>query len=79
MKLKIIADGKNPAQTKIVDVESGEMLEDVLGVEISIHAMGIEAAIVMSAVDLEIEILEAREVDPSDTEGDGRDGGDSDN
>ena len=55
------------------------MLEDVLGVEISIHAMGIEAAIVMSAVDLEIENLEAREVDPSDTEGDGRDGGDSDN
>jgi len=79
MKLKIIADGQNPKATKIVDTDTGEMLEDVLGVEISIHAMGIEAAIIMSAVDLEIENLEAREVDPSDTEGDGRDGGDSDN
>ena len=79
MKLKIIADGQNPKATKIVDTDTGEMLEDVLGVEISIHAMGIEAAIIMSAVDLEIENLEAREVDPSDTQGDGRNGGDSDN
>ena len=79
MRLKIIADGKNPAATKIVNAETGEMLEDVLGIEISIHARGIEAAIIMSSVDLEIENLEAREVDPSDTEGDGRDGGDSDN
>ena len=79
MRLKIIADGKKPAATKIVNADTDEILEDVLGVEISIHAMGIEAGIVMSGLDLEVDNLEVTEVVDSDTEGDGRDGGDSDN
>ena len=79
MRLKIIADGKNPAATKIVNTETGEMLQDVVGVEISIDYSRVEAAIIMNGVDLEINNLEPMEVIDSDTEGDGRDGGDSDN
>lgn len=76
MRLKIIADGKNPAATKIVNVETNEMLEGVLGVEISIDHDNVEAALIMSGLDIEVDNLEVSEVD---TEGDGRDGGDSDN
>ena len=79
MRLTIIADGKNPAATKIVNTETGEMLQDVVGVEISIDYSRVEAAIIMNGVDLEINNLEPMEVIDSDTEGDGRDGGDSDN
>ena len=79
MRLKIIADGKNPASTNIVNTETGEMLQDVVGVEISIDYSRVEAAIIMNGVDLEINNLEPMEVIDSDTEGDGRDGGDSDN
>ena len=78
MKLKVIANGENPAATKVVDCETGEMLEDVLGVEISLDCMGVEAVLIMRGIDLEIDNLEVMEV-VSDTEGDGRDGGDSDN
>jgi len=52
------------------------MLEDVLGVEISIDGENVEAALIMSGLDLEIDNLEVQKVD---TEGDGRDGSDSDN
>ena len=76
MKLKIIADGKNPKATKIVNAETNEMLEGVLGVESSIHHDNVEAALIMSGLDIEIDNLEVTQVD---TEGDGRDGGDSDN
>jgi hypothetical protein len=76
MRLKIIADGKNPKATKIVNTETDEMLEDVLGVEISIDGENVEAALIMSGLDLEIDNLEVQKVD---TEGDGRDGSDSDN
>jgi len=55
------------------------MLQDVVGVEISIDYSRVEAAIIMNGVDLEINNLEPMEVIDSDTEGDGRDGGDSDN
>jgi len=79
MRLKIIADGKNPAATKIVNTETGEMLQDVVGVEISIDYSRVEAAIIMNGVDLEINNLEPMEVIDSDTEGDGRNGGDSNN
>lgn len=76
MRLKIIADGKNPHATKIVNTETDEILEDVLGVEISIDGENIEAALIMSGLDVEIDNLEVQKVD---TEGDGRDGSDSDN
>lgn len=78
MKLKVVANGENPAATKVVDCETGEMLEDVLGVEISLDAMGVEAVLIMRGIDVDIDNLEVMEV-VSDTEGDGRDGGDSDN
>ena len=76
MKLKIIADGKNPKATKIVNTETDEVLQDVLAVEISIDHENVEAALIMSGLDIEIDNLEVTQVD---TEGDGRDGGDSEN
>ena len=79
MRLKIVADGESPVATKVVDCETGEMLQDVIGIEISVDAMGIEAVLIMRDVDLEIDNLEVTEVTASDTERDGRDGVDSDN
>ena len=37
---------------KLLIAETGEMLEDVVGVEISIDSMGVEAAIIMSGVSI---------------------------
>ena len=51
----------------------------MVGVEVSLDALGVEVAIIMNDVELEIDNLEVTEVRDSDTEGDGRDGGDSDN
>ena len=79
MKLKIVADGQNPEATKIVNSDTGELIENVGGVEVSLDALGVEVAIIMNDVELEIDNLEVTEVRDSDTEGDGRDGGDSDN
>ena len=76
MKLKIIGDGKNPKATKIVNTETDEVLQDVLAVEIRIDHEIVEAALIMSGLDIEIDNLEVTQVD---TEGDGRDGGNSDN
>ena len=47
-----------------------------MAVEISIDHENVEAALIMSGLDIEIDNLEVTQVD---TEGDGRDGGDSDN
>ena len=79
MKLKIVADGQNPEATKIVNSDTGELIENVVGVEVSLDALGVEVAIIMNDVELEIDNLEVTEVRDSDTEGDGRDGCDSDN
>ncbi len=79
MKLKIVADGQNPEATKIVNSDTGELIENVVGVEVSLDALGVEVAIIMNDVELEIDNLEVTEVKDSDTEGDGRGGGDSDN
>ena len=79
MKLKIVADGQNPEATKIVNSDTGELIENVVGVEVSLDALGVEVAIIMNDVELEIDNLEVTEVRDSDTEGAGRDGGDSDN
>ena len=79
MKLKIVADGQNPEASIIVNSDTGELIENVVGVEVSLDALGVEVAIIMNDVELEIDNLEVTEVRDSDTEGDGRDGGDSDN
>ena len=79
MKLKIVADGQNPEATKIVNSDTGELIENVVGVEVSLDALGVEVAIIMNDVELEIDNLEVTEVRDSDTEGDGRDGGYIDN
>ena len=51
MKLKIVADGQNPEATKIVNSDTGELIENVVGVEVSLDALGVEVAIIMNDVE----------------------------
>ena len=46
MKLKIVSEGTG-ATTKVVNAETGEVVENILGLEISMDAFNLEAAILI--------------------------------
>lgn len=68
MKLKIVSDG-TPETTKVVSAETGEAIEDILSVELSMDAFNVEAAILLRSPNLNINNLETQEILQGDTAG----------
>ena len=67
MKLKIVSEGTG-ATTKVVNAETGEPVENILGLEISMDAFNLEAAILIRDPELsinDIEVQEVRQGDPT--------------
>ena len=65
MKLKIVSGGTG-ATTKVVDAETGEAVENILGLEISMDAFNLEAAILIRDPELSIDDIEVQEVRQGD-------------
>ena len=61
MKLKILSEGTG-ATTKVVNAETGEEVENVLGQEISMDAFNLEAAILIRDPNLSINDIEVQEI-----------------
>ena len=65
MKLKIVSEGTG-ATTKVVNAETGEVVENILGLEISMDAFNLEAAILIRDPELSIDDIEVQEVRQGD-------------
>jgi hypothetical protein len=61
MRLKIVCDG-NAHSTQIVNADTGEPVENVMGIEVSIDSFNVEAVILIKDVPVEINNLEAKEI-----------------
>tara|TARA_R100000656_G_scaffold96536_1_gene70078 strand:- start:13 stop:276 length:264 start_codon:yes stop_codon:yes gene_type:complete len=72
MKLKIKCNG-SPQSAVVVDAATDRVVENVLGVEISLNPFNVEAAIVIKDIELDLEGIEAEVIDDIDTSWD--DGG----
>ena len=68
MKLKIVSEGTG-ATTKVVNAETGEEVENVLGLEISMDAFNLEAAMLIRDPNLSINDIEVQEVRQGDSAG----------
>ncbi len=68
MKLKIVSGGTG-ATTKVVDAETGEEVENVLSLELSMDAFNVEAAILIRDPHLNIDNLETQEIRQGDSAG----------
>ena len=69
MKLKILSEGTG-ATTKIVNAETGELVENVMGLEISMDAFNLEAVIVIRDPYLSLENISTQEIKQGDSTGD---------
>jgi hypothetical protein len=78
MKLKIVSEGTG-ATTKVVNAETGEEIEDVLSIELSMDAFNVEAVVLIRDPHLSINNLEAQEVRQGDSAGYDGTAGDPDN
>ena len=65
MKLKIVSGGTG-ATTKVVNAETGEPVENILCLEISMDAFNLEAAILIRDPELSIDDIEVQEVRQGD-------------
>ena len=65
MKLKIVSEGTG-ATTKVVNAETGEVVENILVLEISMDAFNLEAAILIRDPELSIDDIEVQEVRQGD-------------
>ena len=68
MKLKILSEGTG-ATTKVVNADTGEEVENVLGLEISMDAFNLEAAILIRDPNLSINDIEGQEIRHGDPTG----------
>ena len=68
MKLKIVSEG-TPETTKLVSAETGEEIEDILSIEISMDAFNVEAAILVRSPHLNINNLPTQEILQGDSAG----------
>ena len=68
MKLKIVSEGTGPT-TKVVNAETDEEIEDIIGVELSMDAFNVEAMLVLRDPHLSIDNLEAQEIRQGDSAG----------
>ena len=78
MKLKILSEGTG-ATTKVVNADTGEEVENVLGLEISMDAFNLEAAILIRDPNLSINDIEVQEIRQGDPTGHDRTAGNPDN
>ena len=78
MKLKIVSEGTG-STTKIINADTGEEVEGIIGVEISMDSFNIEAAIIISDPVLAIDNLSTREIRQGDSEWDDGETGSPDN
>ena len=67
MKLKIISEGTG-STTRIVNAETGEEVEDIIALELSIDPFNVEAAMVIRDPHLAINNLPTREIRQGDSE-----------
>ena len=63
MKLKIFYDG-NPANTQVVDAETGEMIEGVVSAHIDIDAFQARATLILADFEADIKQVEVSDEDP---------------
>ena len=68
MKLKIVSEGTG-ATTKVVNAETGELVENVMGLEISMDAFNLDAVIVIRDPHLSLENIETQEIKQGDSTG----------
>ena len=68
MKLKILSEG-TPPTTKVVNADTGEEVEDIIGLEISLDAFHVEAAILIRDPELSIDQIEVQEIRQGDSTG----------
>ncbi len=68
MKLKIVSEGTG-ATTKVVSAETGELVENVMGLEISMDAFNLDAVIVIRDPHLSLENIETQEIKQGDSTG----------
>ena len=78
MKLKIVSEGTGET-TKVVDAETGEEVENVMGLELSMDAFNVQAALLIRDPHLNITNLEAQEIRQGDSAGYDGTAGDPDN
>ena len=62
MRLHVKFDGKDPTKTEVIDSESGEQIQGIRSVEISIDAFKGYAVLVLQDFSLEIDDIEAEPV-----------------
>ena len=68
MKLKIVSEGTGDT-TRVVDADTGEEVENIIGLELSMDAFNVEAAVVVRDPHLSIDNLEAQEIRQGDSAG----------
>ena len=68
MKLKIVSEG-TARTTRVVNAETDEEVENIVGLELSMDAFNVEAAILVSDPNLSINNLEAQEIRQGDSAG----------
>ena len=68
MKLKIVSGGTG-ATTKVVNAETGELVENVMGLEISMDAFNLDAVIVIRDPHLSLENISTQEIKQGDSTG----------
>ena len=78
MKLKVICDG-DPSTAKIVNADTNEEVENVVGVEVSIDAFNVETAILIRDIAVDLKNLEGQEIRYSDSTGNDGSRSNSDN
>ena len=74
MKLKIKCDG-SPQSAVVVNAATDEVVENVLGVEISLTPFEIEAAVIIKNIEIDLDNIEAQELNTGDTQRDDAGGG----
>ena len=78
MKLKIVSEG-TARTTRVVNAETDEEVENIVGLELSMDAFNVEAAILVSDPNLSINNLEAQEIRQGDSGAHDGTAGDPDN
>ena len=65
MKIKIESDGTAP-NTKVTNAETGEEIENIMNLEVSIDAFNVEAAFLVRNPDLSLHQISSQEIQVGD-------------
>jgi hypothetical protein len=77
MKLKIKCNG-TPETVQIVNAETDEPVENIMGIDIAINAFEVETALFIKDVEIDMDNIEVTEIVKSDTTGNDREAGSPD-